>query len=111
MANYTSTYKKRLDDIDEHIECLKSEKEEVMREFERYEEEEFDKLKKKNSLLKRMIEEDLHIVFCDFMSHPWVVTKDGVRVQHISYEEFKELSKEDYMTKTTKKIYLDPPRR
>jgi len=99
-------HQERLTDIEQRISQLENQKLEAIRDLEQHEKDEFDKLKKKNSLLKLMIENNLHIVSGEFIK-PKIVTKEGDFVQYIAHQELKELTKEDYMTETKKKIFLD----
>ena len=97
-------YQKRLADIEQNISELEKEKEQALIDLNEFERKYCDKLKSKNDIVMQMIEKDLHIVSSEFIK-PQLVTKDGDFVQYIPVPEFMEITKEQFMSKTTKRIY------
>tara|TARA_R110002126_G_scaffold67176_4_gene170485 strand:+ start:486 stop:863 length:378 start_codon:yes stop_codon:yes gene_type:complete len=103
-------YLKKLTDIEQNIRYLENQKLEAEKDLKKYERDKFNELEKKHKLIKLMIKKDLHIVSGEFIK-PKLVTKEGEFVQYITYQELKELTKDDNMTETRKKIFLEEKQR
>tara|TARA_R110000787_G_scaffold184187_1_gene296090 strand:- start:266 stop:643 length:378 start_codon:yes stop_codon:yes gene_type:complete len=103
-------YLKKLTDIEQNIRYLENQKLEAEKDLKKYELDKFNELEKKHKLIKLMIRKDLHIVSGELIK-PKLVTKEGEFVQYITYQELKELTKDDNMTETRKKIFLEEKHR
>ena len=96
-------YQNRLVDIEENIDQLKKEREQAIIDLNKHDKKYFNELKKKNDLIRLMIENDYHIVSGEFIK-PTLVSKSGVFIKYITVPEFISLTKEEFIKKTIKKI-------